>query len=159
MVVLFWLDLWSDFLFWPHQGLTLWDFLISCSCTLPLYHGNFWFSALRILGISLWCRGIDSGIVLKDLWEILFLATPGFELWTSGSPVQHSSTAPQPFLVFTSDNFRYFTLVQRNWWWYCSEGPVSDYLYGHTRVWTGDIWVSSPALFHCTTSISGFHLW
>ena len=50
-----------------------------------------------------------------------FLPTLGFELGTSGSLVLHSTTAPQLLLVFTSDNFRYLTLVQRDWWWYCSD--------------------------------------
>ena len=55
-----------------------------------------------------------------DLWEIFFLATLGFEPGTSASLVMHSTTVPQQLLVFTSDNFRYLTLVQRDWWWYCS---------------------------------------
>ena len=50
-----------------------------------------------------------------------FLATPGFEPRTSGSLVLHSTTEPWQLLVFTSDNFRYLTLVQRDWWWYCSD--------------------------------------
>ena len=49
------------------------------------------------------------------------MATPGFEPRTSGSLVLHSTTVPQQLLVFTSDNFRYLTLVQRDWWWYCSD--------------------------------------
>ena len=117
---------------------------------------------------------------------------------------------------FTSYNFRYLTLVQRYWWWYCSYwtcdtfsfflqralnwgpldlescnlplchsnfwfspltisgtliwcrgigggivliGPVTDFLFSCTGVWTGDIWISSPALYHCATATSGFHLW
>ena len=68
-------------------------------------------------------------LVQRDWWsyysdwtcEIFFLATLGFELGTSGSLVLHSTTAPQQLLVFTSDNFRYLTLVQRDWWWYCSD--------------------------------------
>ena len=56
-----------------------------------------------------------------DLWEIFFLATLGFEPGTSGFPVLHSTTVPQRLLVFTSDNFRYLTLVQRDLWWYCSD--------------------------------------
>ena len=53
-----------------------------------------------------------------DLWEISF--TLGFEPGTSASQVLHSTTEPHYPLVFTSDNFRYLTLVQRDWWWYCS---------------------------------------
>ena len=56
-----------------------------------------------------------------DLWEIFFLAIPGFEPRTSGSLVLHSTTVPQRLLIFTSDNFRYLTMMQRDWWWYCSD--------------------------------------
>ena len=153
-----------------------------------------------------------------DLWEIFFLATLGF--WTqgtSGSLVLHSTTMPWWLLVFTSDNFRYLTQVQRDWWWYCSDwtcerfsfcphwclkpgtsgslvlhsyhctkatsgfspltisgiwlwcrgigggivliGPVRDFLFVLTGVWTRDLWISSAALYHCTKATSGFHLW
>ena len=84
-----------------------------------------------------------------DLWEIFFLATPGFEPGTSGSLVLHSTTAPWWLLVFTSDNFRYLTLVQRDWWWYCSDWTCESFLFGHTGVWTWDLWIASPALYHC----------
>ena len=69
-------------------------------------------------------------LVQRDWWwycsdwtceRFSFLATPGFEPRTSGSLVLHYTTAPQGLLVFTSDNFTYLTLVQRNWWWYCSD--------------------------------------
>ena len=133
----------------------------------------------------------------------------GFEPGTSGSQVLHSTTAPYWLLVFTSDIFRYLTLVQRDWWWYYSDwtcdrfsftalgfepgtsgsqvlhsttapywllvftsdnfqvfnssaeglvvililiGPVADFLFAHTRVWTRDFWISSPALYHCCHS-------
>ena len=49
------------------------------------------------------------------------MAKLGFEPETSGSLVLHSTTEPRKLLVFTSDNFRYLTLVQRDWWWYCSD--------------------------------------
>ena len=78
---------------------------------------------------------------------------------TSGSPVMHSTTAPWWLLVFTSDNLRYLTLVQRDWWCIVLIGPVRDFLFGHTRVWTWDLWIPSPALYHCATVTSCFHLW
>ena len=61
--------------------------------------------------------------------------------------------------MFTSDNFRYSTLVQRDCWWYSSYGPVRDFLFGHIRVWTGNLLISSPAFYHCTMAASGVHLW
>ena len=94
-----------------------------------------------------------------DLWEILFLPTLGFELGTSGSLVLHSTTVPWQLLVFTSDNFRYLTLVQGHWWWYILTGPVRNFLFAHTGVWIGDLWISSPALYHCDLGTSCFHLW
>ena len=70
-----------------------------------------------------------------DLWEIFFLASLVFEPGTSASLVMHSTTVPQQLLVFTSDNFRYLTLVQRDWWWYCFQiGPVRDFLFSHSGV-------------------------
>ena len=36
---------------------------------------------------------------------------------------------------------------------------MRDFLFGHTGVWTWDLWISSPALYHCATVISCFHLW
>ena len=94
-----------------------------------------------------------------DLWEIFFLATLGFESRTSGSLVLHSTTAPWWLLVFTFDNFRYLTLVQRDWWWYCSDWTCEDFRFGHTWVWTWALWISCPALYHCATLTFGFQLW
>ena len=94
------------------------------------------------------------------LWEVFFLATPGFEPRTSGILVLHSTTVPWWLLVSTSDKFRYLTLVQRDWWWYCSDWSlVRDFLFTHIGVWTQDLWISSPALYHCTMATSGFHHW
>ena len=36
---------------------------------------------------------------------------------------------------------------------------MRDFLFGHTGVWTQDLWISSPALYHCTTVTFGFHIW
>ena len=94
-----------------------------------------------------------------DLWEIFFLATLGFLLETSGSLVLHFTSVPWKLLVFTSDNFRYLTLVEMDWWWYCSDWTCEKFAFGNTRVWTGHLWISSPAVYHCTMPSSGFHLW
>ena len=37
-------------------------------------------------------------------------------------------------------------------------GHVWDFLFGHTGVWTQDIWIASLALYHCATVTSGFYL-
>ena len=94
-----------------------------------------------------------------DLWQILFLPMPGFEPGTSGSLVLHSTTFPWKIMVFTSNNFRYLTLVQRDWWWHCSDWICDRFCFSHTGVWTRDFWISSPALYHSSILTSGFHLW
>ena len=94
-----------------------------------------------------------------DLWEIFFLATLVFEPGTSRSLCLHSTTAPQQLLVFNSDNFRYLSLVHGISGCIVLFGPVRDFLFGHTGVWTQDLWISSPALYHCATLTSRFHLW
>ena len=92
------------------------------------------------------------------LWDIFFLPTLGFELGTSASLVLHSTTAPWQLQVFTSNILRYLTPVQRDWWWYCSDWTCDRFSFTHTRVWTDDLWFSSPTLHHCTMTTSGFHL-
>ena len=94
-----------------------------------------------------------------DLWEIFCSPTLGFELGTSGSLVLHSTTVPWWLLVFTSDNFRYLTLVQRDWWWYSSDWTGESFSICPQKYLTGDIWISSPALYHCAMVTSSFHLW
>ena len=54
-------------------------------------------------------------------------------------------------MVFTSDKFQVFNSVLI--------GPVRDFLLGHNGILTRDLWVSSPALYHCASVTSGFHLW
>ena len=78
---------------------------------------------------------------------------------TSGSLVLHSTSVPQQLQVFTSDNLRYLTLVQRDWWWYCSDWTCERFsFWPHWVFEPGDLWNSSPALYHCATVTSGFHL-
>ena len=92
---------------------------------------------------------------------LFFLATLGFEPGTSGSLVLHSTTVPLQLLVFTSDDFRYLTLVQRDWWWYWSDWTCerfSFFFWATLGFEPGTSGISSPALYHCTTATSGFHL-
>ena len=98
-------------------------------------------------------------VFLDDKWEIFFYPTPSSELGNSESLFLHSSTAPWWLLVFTSDNFRYLTLVQRDHWWYSSDWMCERFSFSHTWLWNGDHWISCPALYHCTMVTSGFHLW
>ena len=86
------------------------------------------------------------------------MATPGFELGTSGSLVLHSTTAPQRLLVFTYDNFRYLTLVQSIGAGIVLIGPVKDFSFWPHQGLNWVLWMSSPALYHCTMVTSGSHL-
>ena len=108
------------FSFW-HTGVWTQDIWISSPA---LYHCATATSGFHLWQFQVFNSGAEGLVVVLfwlDLWEILFLATPGFEPGTSGSLVLHSTTVPQQLLVFISDNFRYLTLVQRDWWWYCSD--------------------------------------
>ena len=105
------------------------------------------------------------------------MATLGFEPGTSGSLVLHSTTVPWQLLVFTSDNLRYLTLVQRDWWcesivldlWISSPNSttvdhVRDFLFGHLTLVGFEPWTSgclgpyTLPLYHCAMATSGFHL-
>ena len=147
------------FSFCPHQGVN-WGPLNLYSCTLPLWHDNFWFSPLSIPGNELWCRGIGGGIVLIGLREIFIFPTPGFELGTSGSWVLHSTTVPQWLLIFIYENFRSWTLLQRDWWWYCSDWTCERFYFcPHKGLNWGPLHLKSCTLPLCHLVISGFHLW
>ena len=142
-----------------HTGVWTWDLLISSPA--------FYHCATTTSGFHLWqfqvfnfgAEGLVVVLIWLDLWEICFLATLGFEPRTSGYLVLHSTTAPPQLLFFTCDNFRYLTLVQRDWWWYCSDWTCERFLFGHTGFWTWDLLISSPAFYHCAMATSGFHLW
>ena len=121
VVVLFWLDLWQIF-FFATLGFQMGT---SGSLAPALYS----LVPQQVLVFHLWqfhvfhsgAEGLVVVLSWLDLSVIFFQATAGFKLGTSGSVVLHSTTVPPQLLVFTSDNFRYLTLVQRDWWWYCSD--------------------------------------
>ena len=128
-----------------------------------LYHCAMATSDLDLWQFQVFNSGGDELVVVLfwlDLWEIFFLATPVFEPGVSGCLVLHSTTVPRQLLIFTADNFRYFNLWRRGiGGGIVLIGPVRDFLFGHTRVWTQDLWMSSPALYHCAMATSDFHLW
>ena len=147
------------------------DFLLSHT---KFWTGDLWISIPALYhytmvtsGFHLWqfqvfnsgAKGLVVVFFWLDMWEIFFYPTPSFELGTSESLFLHSSTAPWWLLVFTSDNFRYLTLVQRDHWWYCSDWMCERFSFSHTWLWNWDHWISCPALYHCTMVTSGFHLW
>ena len=65
----------------------------------------------------------------------------------------------QWLLDSTSDNFRYLTLVQKDWWWYCYDWNCERFSFAHNVILTGDLWISNAAFYKCATVTSGFHLW
>ena len=158
VVVFFWLDLWEIF-FYPTPSFELGT---SGSLVPALYHYTMVTSDFHLWQFEIFNSGAKGMVLVLfwlDLWEIFFYPTPSFELGTSESLFLHSSTAPWWLLVFTSDNFRYLTLVQRDHWWYCSDWMCERFSFSHTWLWNGDHWISCPALYHCTMVTSGFHLW
>ena len=154
-MVLFWLDLWEIFFlhavgFWLMTS----ESLVLHSTTVPWW---LLISPLIISGIYLWCRGMCGGIVLVvpvrdflfalsghcttvpwwflvstltsleglvvvlfwlDLWDNFFLPSVGFELWISSPALYHCVMVTSGI---TSWQFRYLTLVERDWWWFCSD--------------------------------------
>ena len=139
-----------DFLF-GHTGVWTRDLWIFSPA---LYHCATVTSGFHLWQFQVFNSGAEGLVVVLfwlDLWEIFFLATLKFESRTSGSLVLHSTTVPRWHLVFTSDNFRYLTLFWLDLW--------EIFFLGHTGILTRDLWISSPALYHCAMVTSGFHLW
>ena len=126
VVVLFWLDLWEIFFlatpgFEPRTS----GSLVLHSITTPWSTSGFHLWQFQVFNSG--TEGLVVVLFWLDLWEIFFLATLGFEPRTSGSLVLHSTTVPWWLLVFTSDNFRYLTLVQWAWWLYFSDWPCEKF--------------------------------
>ena len=110
----------EDFLF-GHTWVWTWDFWISSPALYHCATVTSGFTSDNFKYLTLVQRGLVVVLFWLVLWEIFFLPTLGFEPRTSGSLVLHSTTTLWQLLVFTSDKFRYLTLVQRDWWWYCSD--------------------------------------
>ena len=109
----------GDYLF-PTLG-----FELGTSGSLVLHSTTVtWPSGFHLWQFQVFNSGVEGLVVVLfwlDLWDMFFSPTLGFGPGTSGYLILHSNTVPQWFLVFTSDTFRYLTLVQKKWWWYCSD--------------------------------------
>ena len=105
VVVLFWLDLWEIF-FFGHTGVWTQDIWLSSPA---LYH-----CAMVTSGFHFWQFQVNNSSA-EGLVVVLFLLD--------------STTVPPQLLVFTSENFRYLTVVQRDWWWYCFEWTCERYFF------------------------------
>ena len=147
VVVLFLLDQWEIFsLATPRFELGTSGFIFLPSTTIPRVTSGFHLWQFQVFNSG--AERLVAVLFWLDLWEIFFLATSGFELGTSGSLVLHSTTVPWWLLLFTSDNFRSFNLG--------AEGLVvvlflldlwEIFSLATPRFWTGDLWISSPALY------------
>ena len=148
-----------DFLF-GHTRVWTQDLWISSPA---LYHSATVTSDFHLWQFQVFNSGAEGLVVVLfwlDLWQIFFLATLEFEPRTSGSLVLHSTTVSQQLLIFTSDNFRYLTLVQRDWWWYCSDWTCERFsFWPHWGFEPRNLCISRPALYHCAMATSDFHLW
>ena len=152
VVVLFWLDLWD--IFFAHTRVLTGDLLISSHA---LYH-----CAMVTSGFHLWqfevlnsgAEGLVVALCLFYLWENSFLPTSGFELGTWTLPLHQGDLWFSPLtiwgiLLWCRGIDAGIVLI----------GPVRDFLFSHTGVWSGDLWISSPTLYHCTMATSGYNLW
>ena len=148
VVVLFLIGPVRDFLF-GHTRVSTGDLWISSPA---LYHCTMVTSGFHLWQFQVFKSGAEGLVVVLfwlDLWEIFFLATPGFEhrdLWISSPALYHCATVTSGFHLwqFQVLNSGAEGLVVVLF----LIGPVRDFLFGHTRVWTGDLWISSPALYH-----------
>ena len=95
-----------------------------------------------------------------DLWEIFFLATLRFELghlWIFSPALYHCAMATSGFYLWQFQVFK--SSAERLMVVLYLIGPVRNFLFGQTEVWTRDLWIYSPALYHCAIVTSGFYLW
>ena len=143
-----------DFLF-GHTRFWTQDLWISSPA---LYHCTTESSDFHLWQFQVFNSGAEGFVVVLfwlDLWEIFSLARLGFETRTSGSLILHSTTAPRQLLIFTSDNFRYLTLVQRDWWWYCSDWTCERF-----SLWPHQVWnPGSLDLLSCTLPLDHRNFW
>ena len=147
------------FSFWPNWGLNPWDL---CTSSPALYHCTTVASGFHLWQFQVFNSGAEGLVVVLvwlDLWEIFFLATPRLEPGNSGSPspaLYHCTMVTSgfhlcPFQVFNSGAEG---LVVVLFWLDLWEIFFLDTL----GVWTRDLWICTPALYHCSMVTSGFHL-
>ena len=90
VVVLFWLDLWEIF-FLDTPGVWTRDLWISSPALYPCGMVTSGFHLWQFQVFNSGAEGLVVVLFWLDLWEIFFLATPGFEpMVTSESLVLHS---------------------------------------------------------------------
>ena len=158
MVVLFWLDLWEIF-FFAKLWFESWDLFIASPA---LYHCTMVTSGFHLWQFEVFNFGAKGLVVVLfslDLWEIFFLITTvvwTWDLWIASPALYHCTMVTSGFHLWLFQVFNSGAkgLVVVLFWldlWeiFFLDTPV---------VWTWDLWISSPALYHCATVTSGFHL-
>ena len=141
VMLLFWLDLWEIF-FLPAHGVWTGDLWISSPA---LYHCAMVTSGFHLWQFEVFNSGAGGLVVVLcwlDLWEIFFLPALRFELGTSTLPL-HPSV------------FQFSPLTNSGIQLWCRGigggvvliGPMRDFIFGHTRVWSG---ASRSLVLHST---------
>ena len=148
-----------DFLLVPHWDLSIGP-LDLMSCTLPLAHSYILFSLLTISGIYLWCWDLGGWIVLNGRVRDFHFSSTGIwtgYLWISNPALSLHATMTSSFHLWYFQEFNSGAeglLLALVWL-----DLLENFFFAWTGIWTGDLWISSPTLYHCTTVTSGFHLW
>ena len=150
------------------------DFLFACT---RIWTGDLWISSPALFhctmmtsGFNLWqfevfncgAEGLVVSLCCFYLWEIFFLPAVKFELGISGFLVLHSTTALWCLLDFTSDNLRYLTLVQRDWWCHCADFTYERFSFClHWSLNWGSLELQSctPPLHHGDWWLSPLTIW
>ena len=151
-----------DFLF-GHIIDLYWMF--SGSLVLPLYHCTTVTSGFHLWQFQVFNSGAEGLTVVVMLWlgpvrDFLFACTRILEL---GKPldllVQHSTTVPWLLLLFTSDNLQVFNSSAEGMMVVFFGFGVWEISFCLHHDSSGDLWISSAALYNSTTVTSGFNLW
>ena len=157
------MDWWWYFSNWTCESL----FLTTMECESE----TSWFLVLHFTTLPWWLLvfSYDNfsylSLLERDSWwycsywhvRILHFACTGMwtrEFWISSSALYHCAIKN---LVFSYENSRYLTLLERGWWWYhCNWTCESFFHFACTGMWTRDLKIYSPALYHCGMVMCGF---
>ena len=155
-MVLFWLDQW-EISYCQHNDWK-WTHLDLRSCTLPLCHHNVWLWLWQFEVLNSGSEGLVVVLLWFELWEFLFCLHWDLNWRSLLLKFLHSTT-----LTVTSGF--HLSQFQLNLLW-CRYNGSGIILIGPltiffvcTRIWTGDLWNSSHALYHCAAVTSCFDLW
>ena len=128
-----------------------------------LYHYSTVTFGFHLLQFEVFNSGAEGSVVVffwLDLWAIFFFPALVFELGTSGSLIPalyHYTMVTSGFHLWQFQVFNsgakgmVLVLFWLDLW--------EIFFYTTPSLWTGDLWISFPALYHYTMVTSDFHLW